>query len=128
MDHRPAPVSPPSRTRKSAVVQASADARQRQAFVPDPGEDLAHDPGGLLVNLVACVSPASLTRDVAVAEGRTGQDADGTGLGTMALAAPAALQHLGPLVLGEHALQLQQQAVLGRVPIGRLRKTTCVPA
>ena len=34
----------------------------------------------------------------------------------MALAAPAALQHLGSLVLGEHALQLQQQAVLGRVP------------
>ena len=100
----------------SAVVQAPADPGQRQALVPDPGEDLAHDPGGVLVDLVAGVSSASLTRDVAVAEGRAGQDADGTRLGAVALAAPAALQHLGPLVLGEHALQLQQQAVLGRGP------------
>ena len=97
-------------------MQASAHPGQRQALVPDPGEDLAHDPGGLLVNLVARVSPAGLARDVAVAEGRAGQDADGAGLGAMALAAPAALQHLGPLVLGKHALQLQQQVVLGRGP------------
>ncbi len=84
--------------------------------MPDPDKDLAHDPGGLLIDLVACVSPACLTRDVAVAEGRAGQNADGPGLGAVALAAPAALQHLGSFVLGEHALQLQQQAVLGRGP------------
>ena len=116
VDHRPAPVRLTGRAWNSAVVQAPADPGQRQAFVPDPGEDLAHNPGGLLVNLVARGSSTGFACDVAIAEGRSGQDADSTGLGAVALAAPAALQHFGPLVLGKHALNLQQQAVLGRVP------------
>src|SRR5918994_4298823 len=116
MDHRPAPVRLTGRAWNPAVVQAPTDPSQRQTLVPNPDEDLAHDPGGLLIDLVAGVSPTSLTGDVAVAEGCTGQDTDGTSLGTVALAAPAALQHFRPLVLGEHALQLRQQAVLGRGP------------
>ena len=61
MDHCPAPVELPGRTWNSAVVQASAAPRQRQSLVPDPGEDLAHDPGGFLVNLVACDGIVRLT-------------------------------------------------------------------
>jgi hypothetical protein len=116
VDHGPAPVRLTGRAWNPAVAQAPANLGQRQSLVPDPSEDLAHDPRRRLVDLVACGSSTGLARDVAVAEGRPRQDTDSTGLGAMALAAPTALQHFGPLVLGEHALQLQQQAVLGRGP------------
>src|ERR1700758_407259 len=65
---------------------------------------------------------ASLPRDVAIAERGAREDADSTRLGPVALPAPAALEHLGPLVLGEHALKLQQQAVLGGVPNRAIEK------
>ena len=116
MDHGPAPVRLAGRARDAGCVQPSAHRGERQALVPDPGEDLADDPGGVLVDLVARLPTAGLAGDVAVAEGRAGQHADGARLSPMPLAAPAALQHLGPLVLRKHPLQLQQQVVLGRVP------------
>ena len=49
-----------------------------------------------------------------VAIGRARQHADRALACGVALAAPAALQDLGPLVLGYHALNLQQQIVLRR--------------
>src|SRR5918995_3878150 len=58
---------------------------------------------------------ARLSRDVAVAERRTGEDAHGARPSPVALSAPTALEHLGPLVFSEHALELQQQAVLRAV-------------
>ena len=116
MDHGPAPVRLAGRARDAGRVQPPAHRGERQAFVPYPGEDLADHPGGVLVDLVARLPAAGLARDVAVAEGRAGQHADGARLGPVPLAAPAALQHLGPLVFREHPLQLQQQVVLGRVP------------
>ena len=116
VDHGPAPMRHTGRARDAGRVEPSAHRGQRQAFVSYPGKDLADHPGGVLVDLVARVPTAGLACDVAVAEGRAGQHAHGARLGTMPLAAPAALQHLGPLVLREHPLQLQQQAVLRRVP------------
>ena len=52
---------------------------------------------------------------VAVAERGAGQDVDRTGTGPVGLAAPVALHELGLLVLGEHALELHQQLILGAV-------------
>jgi hypothetical protein len=52
---------------------------------------------------------------VAVAERGAGQDVDRPGAGPIGLAAPVALGELGLLVLGEPALELDQQLVLGAV-------------
>ena len=53
--------------------------------------------------------------DVAVAERGSAQDVDRSAAGAVGLAAPVALDQLGFLVLGEHALELDQQLVLGAV-------------
>src|SRR3954453_9559108 len=115
VDHSTAPVPAARWARDAVAKQAPADPGERQALVPDPGEDLADNPGCVLIDLIPGGPSARLTRDIAVAERRAGEDADGTALGPVALAAPTALEHLGPLVFGKHALELQQQAVLRRV-------------
>ncbi len=116
VDHGPAPVPMTGWARDALAEQAPTDPGQRQALVSDPGEDLAHDPGCALVDLITSSPSASLSRDIAIAEGSAGEDTHGTRLGTVALSAPTALKHLGSLVLGEHALELQQQTVLRGVP------------
>src|SRR5215213_7450905 len=114
VDHGTAPV-PTTRWAWDAVAeQAPADPSERQALVPDPGEDLTHNPGCILIDLIPGGPSARLTRNIAIAERRAGEDADGARLGPVALSAPTALEHLGPLVFGEHALELEQQAILRR--------------
>jgi hypothetical protein len=82
--------------------------------VADPFEDQPDDPGLLLDNLVPGDPAAVALADVAIAIRRTGQCADRAPLGGMALAPPAALEDLGPLVFRDHALYLQEQVVLRR--------------
>ncbi len=53
--------------------------------------------------------------DVPVAERGAAQHVDRPGLGAVGLAAPVPFHDLRLLVLGEHALELHQQLVLGRV-------------
>ena len=73
------------------------------------------DQGGLVRDdLVAGPGFRGLA-DVPVAEGGTGQHVDAAGLRPPGLAAPVALHQLGLLVLGEHALELDEQLVLGAV-------------
>src|SRR4051795_6595033 len=116
MDRGTGPMLVPGRAWDALTKQAPANGGEGQALVPDPGEDLADDPGCILIDLVTGSASASLPRDVAIAERGAREDADSTRLGPVALPAPAALEHLGPLVLGEHTLKLQEQAVLGGVP------------
>src|SRR3954452_6193361 len=115
VDHGTAPVPATGWAGDAIAEQAPADPSERRALVPNPGEDLAHNPGCVLLDLIPGGPSARLPRDVAIAERRAGEDADGTRLGPVALPAPTALEHLGPLVFGEHALELEQQAVLRRV-------------
>ena len=115
MDHGPAPVPTTRWARDAVAQQAPAHPGERQALVPDPGEDLADNPGCVLIDLIPGGPSARLTRDITIAERRAGEDADGPRLGPVALSAPTALEHLGPLVFGEHALELEQQAVLRSV-------------
>ena len=113
VDHGPAPMRVAGWAGDLGRAQPPAHRGERQALVAHPGEDLANHAGGVLVDVVARGSPARLARDVAVAVGRAGEDADGARPGAVPLAATAALRHLGPLVLREHPLQLQEQVVLG---------------
>src|SRR5215207_1256860 len=83
------------------------------ALAADPRKDPPHDPSLVLQDLVAG-HPAISLADIAITIGRARQHADRALARGVALAAPAALQDLGPLVLGHHALDLQQQIVLRR--------------
>src|SRR3954465_6214085 len=108
----PMPSCQPSRwstPRGAAAGVAAAD-----ALAADPRKDPSHDPSLVLQDLVAGHTASVSLADIAVAIGRARQHADRALSCGVALAAPAALQDLGPLVLGHHALDLQQQIVLRR--------------
>ena len=66
--------------------------------------------------------------DVAVAERGAGQHVDAAGLRPPGLAAPVPLHQLGLLVLGEHALELDQQLVFGAVAARPLHELDPGPA
>src|SRR4051812_21738652 len=87
---------------------------EADALAADPRKDPPHDPSLVLQDLVAGHTASVSLADIAVAIGRARQHADRTLACGVALAAPAALQDLGPLILGHHALDLQQQVVLRR--------------
>ena len=99
----------------AGLGQPTADLADRGALLPDPVEDLADHARLLEHDLVARGPAALVLPDVAVAVRRARQDADDAGLGAMPFATAAALQDLGPLILGHHALHLEQQSVLRRV-------------
>src|SRR6476646_2128830 len=71
-----APVPVPGRAWDVLTEQAPANGGEGQALVPDPGEDLADDPGCILIDLVTGSASASLPRDVAIAERGAREDAD----------------------------------------------------
>ena len=95
-------------------LQTPADLPDAHAIPANPVEDLPDHRGFLLDHLVAGQPPACVFARIAVAVGRVGQDTDGSLSGGMAFAAPAALDDLRPLVLGDNALDLQQQIVFRR--------------
>src|SRR3954447_17103084 len=95
------------------LLETPAHLADADALAADPREDLPHDPSLVLQDLVAGHAVVSLA-DVAVAVGCARQHADRALACGVALAAPAALQDLGPLALGHHALDLQQQIVFRR--------------
>jgi hypothetical protein len=76
-------------------------------------EDLTHHLGLIVDDLVAGLATPDMPVKIAVAVGSAGQHIDAARAGRVFLAAPAALQDLGPLVLRDHALDLKQQVVFG---------------
>jgi hypothetical protein len=96
------------------LVEPAAHRARAQPVVADPLEDQPDNLGLLLDDLVPGDPATVALADVAVAVGRTGQGADRALLGGMALAPPAALEDLGPLVFRDHALYLQEQVVFCR--------------
>src|SRR5215212_2337539 len=96
------------------LLETTAHLAEADALTADPRKDPPHDPSLVLQDLVAGHAAAVSLADIAVAIGCARQYADRALARGVALAAPAALQDLGPLVLGHHALDLQQQIVLRR--------------
>src|SRR3954470_13184099 len=96
------------------LLETTAGLADADALAADPRKDPSHDPSLVLQDLVAGHAASVSLADIAVAIGCARQNADRALARGVALAAPAALQDLGPLVLGHHALDLQQQIVLRR--------------
>src|SRR4051794_28718812 len=111
---RPVPGALAAPGRVALRLQAPTDLADADAVTADPAEDQPDDPGLLLVDLVARAPAAVPLADVAVAVGRPREDADRALARRVPLAASAAFEDLGPLVLGHHALDLEQQVVLRR--------------
>ena len=98
--------------------QPPTDLPNRQAVVADPGKDLADHAGFVRDDLIAGLPTALVLGHIAVPIGGAAEHIDRPDLGRMALATPMPLDDLGPLILGNHPLHLQQQVVFGALPQG----------
>lgn len=88
--------------------------RRSRPIQADPGEDEPNYVRLRLHDLEARHTAALVPVHIAVAEWCPCQSADGPGARCVAAPAAASLEDLGPLILGDHALNLEQQIILGR--------------
>jgi hypothetical protein len=112
-DHRAVPGRSAGPRGDAVAVQPPADLTDRASLVAHPLEDLPHDPGLVRHDLIARRAAALMLVDVTVAVGRAAEHVDRAVAGGVLLAPAAALQDLGALVLGDHALDLPEQVLLG---------------
>jgi len=99
-------------------VRVGSPARVSRPLLPDPGEDVAHHARFLQHDLVACLPAALGLPDIAIPIGRGRQHAHRPGVRRVPLATPTTLQDLGPLILRDHALHLEEERVLGGLARG----------
>lgn len=85
---------------------------------PDPTKDPADHLGLAFDHLEARRAALAIAADITVTVGGSGQHTHDTGLGQMALAPAAALEHARPLIFREHALDLEEQVVFRGVAEG----------
>ena len=126
-DHRPVPAFLAGAGAHPLARQPAAQVRDGGAVVGVAAEHLG-DQGGLVRDDLVTGTALGGLADVAVAERGAGQHVHAAGLRPPGLAAPVALGELGLLVLGEHALELDQQLVLGAVAARPLHELHPDPA
>src|SRR4051812_10172732 len=112
-DHRTVPGRLPGPRGDPLALQAAADLADRAASLPDPFEDLPDDSGLLRHDLVARLAVSVTLADVTIPIRGAAEHVDRAAAGGVLLAPAAAFQDLGPLVLGDHALDLDQQVLRG---------------
>ena len=117
-DHRAVPGRFAGPRGNAVALQTSANLTDRASFLTDPLEDLPHDPGLVGHDLIARLAVALVLADVTVAVGRAAEHVDRAVAGGVLLAPATALHDLGALVLGDHALDLQEQVLLGSAAWG----------
>src|SRR5262249_20215808 len=91
------------------LLQPTTDVTDLAPLPTDPGDDLPHHLGLLRDHLIRRLAGPLAPADVAVTIGRASQDIARTPTCRVQLAPAAAFEDLGTLVLGNHALDLQQQ-------------------
>jgi hypothetical protein len=117
-DRRPIPGRFSGPRGDAVASQASADLTDGAPLLADPLEDLPHDPGLFGHDLIARLAATLVLADVAVAVRRAAEHVDRTAARRVLLAPAATLHYLGTLVLGDHALDLEQQVLLGAAADG----------
>src|SRR5262249_12024836 len=113
------PVRSTGRRRNAAVDQTLGDAVQRQSVFDVPGEDLAHDVSGVLID----VHTGWISRSVwilAIAEWRHGPGHELTSAKCRQATRPHSVGDDGALILGDDAADLNDEHILriaGRRPL-----------
>ena len=100
--------------RNTGLLQTATYFAQAQPLQADPGEDEPHEPCFLRHHVEPRHATTLVLRHVAIPERGGGESAQQTRTCRVTASTPATLQNLGPLILGNHALHLQQQIILGR--------------
>ena len=101
----------PVRVTSPACVRRRQTSPMVRRSRPTHVKDLADHAGFIRDNLIASLPAPLMLGDIAVAIGRPAQHIDRAGSGRVALAPAMAFDNLGALILGHHALHLQQQVV-----------------
>src|SRR6516165_4063678 len=117
-DRRPIPRRLAGPRGDPLASQAATYLTDRAPLLADPGEDLPHDASFFGHDLVSRLAAALVLADIAVAVGRAAEHVDRATARGVLLAPAAPLQDLGALVLGDHALDLEQQVLLGAAADG----------
>ena len=115
-DHTALPHRPPGARALARFGETATHLANGHTVPTHPVEDLADDPGFLREDLIARLAPSGMLVDIAVAIRRPAQDIDLAGPCGMQLAPPMPFENLGPLILGHHPLDLEQQIVLRATP------------
>ena len=115
-DGRPVPIALAFRRRNALLFQAPTHLADRQAVTSDPLEHLSNHAGLFEHDLVTRLAVSFAATDIPIAVRRSAEDVDRALTGRVQLAAAAAFEDLGPLVLGHHPLNLQQQIFFGCLP------------
>jgi hypothetical protein len=89
------------------LLQASAYCAQAHSLQTDPRKDQTNDGRFRFHHLETRYSAALSSTHVAIPVGSPRQRTDGSELCGMPAAAPAPFEDLGPLVFGDHALNLK---------------------
>ena len=96
------------------TLQSTASIAQTYPLDADPAKQLSNHLGLVLNDLELGSPTAGMPVDIAIAKRSATHRTDSAGARRMASPTPAAFQNAGALILGDHALNLQQQIVLGR--------------
>jgi len=93
------------------LVETAAYLVEGTTILAHPRKHLVHHAGFVKDQLEAGFPSAFLLVHVAIAVGRMTQDPHASLLGSMAFAAAAAFEELGPLVFSEDSLHVQEQLI-----------------
>ena len=104
------------------LPQASTHLAQAQAIEANPGENEPNDARFFLHDLKARDPAAFIAGNISISERGSGERAHRTGARGVSSTATTALQNLGAFILGDHALNLEQEIILGRVPDRTVQK------
>jgi len=115
VDRRDAPMPQSARTSAAHALQTPTHLAHAQPIETNPRKDATHDVSLVLDDLEASHSATLIAADVAIPKGRTRQGADRAGTRRVQATTPNPLEYLDSFVLGDDALNLQQQVILRRV-------------
>ena len=102
------------------LARARHFAREREASTPlanaqpiasHPVKDLAHHAGFVRAKLIAGLPSPRMLVDIAIALGRATEHVHDARAGRRQFPSAVAFDHLGPRILGHHALPLEEESV-----------------
>ena len=110
-DHTPIPHRLARARPFARVREAPPHLANTQPIAPHPGKHVAPHAGFVRDNLIAGLAAARMLVDIAIALGRPTEPIHDASTGRMPFPPAVAFDHLGPLILGHHALDLEEELV-----------------